>query len=75
MTIDPHNLGPRVFKEDQVITYQDLEDIVDELSKEANKDPMDTESFKRYITAMRVLKVLALWLEEGKPKQLNWEKS
>lgn len=67
--IDPHNLGPEVYKYDQVITLQDLIKLRKHYYNLENvlylNKQLD-ESFKACIGHLTV-EALIEWLEEGKP--------
>ena len=67
--IDPKNLGPKVYKEDQVITKQDLAHIVltyrnnEEIFKALGDMTSATDCCACHSVAERLL----MWLDKGKP--------
>lgn len=75
MSIDPNNLGPKVYKEDQVITREDLAMLrlyfyTQEV--EAVSDG-DISRAAGACNGHRALEEVLVWLNEGKPSLVEKE--
>ena len=69
--INPYNLGPVVYKYEQIITLEDLENIMAILDEQADNEYLDHDQTARYETFVRVLEVLRAWIKTGKADDLS----
>ncbi len=71
MDIDPNNLGPVVYKEEQVITKEDLSHFLSEIGTGLMEEttPID---FERAKTAIAVLSILLDWISNNKKRTVGW---
>jgi len=69
--IDPHNLGPRVYKEDQVLTRDDLYylETCYKLNEVNYMSLGRIEEAKECCIAHQVTAALQNWLDKGKPRE------
>ncbi len=76
MEIDPNNLGPLVYKEEQVITKEDLlcfiEDITELADELALQGKLDEDLNERVNLGIHLLETLLIWIEGNKKKDLSW---
>ena len=70
MTIDPHNLGAPVYKENQVVTASDLKRIINELVNGTLGQEMTVIETERFDAAIATLTNMLDWLQLGKPKYM-----
>ena len=69
--IDPSNLGPPVYKYDQIITVSDIKNMMIVLGAQM-EDQNNTEIEEdRYETVIRVLEILIVWVNSGKPEDMS----
>jgi hypothetical protein len=66
--IDPYNLGPKVYKRDQVITQEDLVNIINELMAKVSGTVLTAAEVERFDAAVATLSNLHEWLKLGKPE-------
>jgi len=66
--IDPHNLGQPVYKYDQVITQEDLINIINELMAKVSGVILTSSEVERFDAAIGTLSNLQEWLKLGKPE-------
>lgn len=69
--MDPYNLGPAVYKIDQVITLDDIRKIINELVAIVAEMPLDSKEVERFDAALATLTNLYDWLKMGKPDTLS----
>lgn len=70
MTIDPHNLGPALYKEEQVVTVQNLQLIINELMLDVNEHKLNRLEMERFDAAIATLTGLLSWIIAGKPTRM-----
>lgn len=71
MSIDPHNLGPTVYKYEQVITLKDLDNITEYLMETVNDTVINSAEADRLRVTLRLLEILYTWVKTGKKDDLS----
>ena len=72
--MNPYNLGPPVYKEDQVLTIRNLQGIISELvSTVEHSKPLTSVEAERFDAAIATLTNLLDWLLMGKPNNVPIE--
>ncbi len=67
MDIDPHNLGPVVYKLDQVITREDLKSIMEGFAYQyGTAHWWEKDKKSELLHAIEVVRALENWLNDGK---------
>ena len=66
MDIDPNNLGPIVYKEEQVITKEDLEGFISDLQDFTNENDVDPESLLKTDAVISCFEILHDWISNNK---------
>lgn len=70
MEIDPYNLGQPVYKEDQVLTTEDLRKIINELVASTADEILTSTEAERFDAALGTLTNLYDWVKLGKPTEM-----
>ena len=74
MEINPHDLGPKVYKEEQVVTLEDLQIFIDDLKGFMFSNEIDKESEVKALTTIHVFEVLTEWIGNNKEQELGFFK-
>ena len=71
--IDPRDLGPKVFKYDQIVTIEDIEHMIIYYGKaeELLRYDGDHEKADHICTAHKTMEALAQWVRDGKPQLIQ----
>jgi hypothetical protein len=69
MDFDPRHQSP-VWEEDQILTQQNLRDIIQVLAEQRNQTPLAFLEERSFQSCISTLQMLLNWLEDGKPKKL-----
>lgn len=68
--IDPYNLGPKVFHEEQVVTYDDLIAFIDNLNGFMCMNNLDTVEREKVLATVHTFEVLAEWIGNNKCQEM-----
>lgn len=70
--INPHNLGPKVYKEEQVITFEDLEFFIMDIKGYMAVNLVDEVSEIKALAVINAFDILQIWIASNKTQELGF---